>query len=128
MRTIATLTATDESPSTARALIRAELPDSDEEEVAAAELLISELVTNAVVHAATSIEIALDCGRSTFTVEVRDMDSRIPVVGNPRKSDLHGRGLLIVESMALDWGIEDREDGKSVWFTLPHRRPGHGLA
>jgi anti-sigma regulatory factor (Ser/Thr protein kinase) len=126
VRTIATLAATGESPSTARALIRAELGDSDEQAVAAAELMISELVTNAVVHAATSIEIALEWTGATVTVEVRDTDPRCPVVRKPSESAPHGRGLLIVRAIAQDWGIRVREDGKSVWFSVPCRWPGPG--
>ncbi len=56
---IETLPGTTDSPAIARELIRSEMADCNDDAVAAAELMISELVTNAVVHGATPIRLNL---------------------------------------------------------------------
>jgi hypothetical protein len=138
-------------------------------------LAVSELVTNAVLHARTHIEVELCVIGGAMAVCVIDRDPRPPVVRPVRldlladldaagsdvvpsatsdADDRHpathvgssgsiagGRGLLIVDALADEWGVAERADGKEVWLTLPvqwaherecvcdlHRfsRPGHG--
>ena len=153
-------------------------------------LTVSELVTNAVLHARTQIEVELSVMGGGVTVCVIDRDPRPPVirpvrldlladldaagldiagldaagldaagfdVGSSVRADLDdrhpasyvgssgsvagGRGLLIVDALADEWGVAERADGKEVWLTVPvqwlhehecvcdqhrHGRPGQG--
>ena len=88
-----------------------------------AELLVSELVTNAVVHAQTSLEVSVHVGKTAVRVEVKDDSDALPIARLPRDEAMGGRGLHLVEAIARSWGIERRELGKVVWFELalcPH--------
>lgn len=118
MHRLAILPPSTDSPATARMLVRAELVDFDEGTVAVAELMISELVTNAVIHAATEVEIELEHNDASVTASVTDSGAGHPVARNPGSEDEHGRGLRIVGSMADAWGVVEHDIGKSVWFTL----------
>ncbi|MDP9073058.1 MAG: ATP-binding protein [Actinomycetota bacterium] len=84
-----------------------------------AELLVSELVTNAVLHTGTEIEVALASSPAGVRVEVAD---RSPVRPSPKQYSADagtGRGLLLVETLATSWGVVPSATGKVVWFTLP---------
>ncbi|MFF7235089.1 ATP-binding protein [Streptomyces collinus] len=84
-----------------------------------AELLTSELVTNALVHTdADAVLIAVVSARG-LRVEVRDFVARRPRLRVPELTeDTHGRGLLLVQSLADAWGVRPHGVGKSVWFEL----------
>ncbi|RSS78962.1 ATP-binding protein [Streptomyces sp. WAC06614] len=84
-----------------------------------AELLITELVTNALVHTDLGAEVSatLDSGR--LRVEVRDHTARKPRPYVPTADDgTHGRGLFLVEELADAWGVDPLGGGKVVWFEL----------
>jgi anti-sigma regulatory factor (Ser/Thr protein kinase) len=115
------LPATTDSPAIARGIIRSELADCDEEAVTAAELIISELVTNAVVHGSSPIEVELQRRADIVKATVTDGGAGRLVPKNPGEVDPNGRGLLIVRSLANEWGVVQYDAGKSVWFTLPCR-------
>ncbi|MFF5563864.1 ATP-binding protein [Streptomyces sp. NPDC012623] len=87
-----------------------------------AELLISELVTNALVHTETGAVVTATVADSRLRVEVRDFVAALPLPslpGRPVPDDsTHGRGLALVRSLADDWGIRTRPVGKVVWFEL----------
>jgi anti-sigma regulatory factor (Ser/Thr protein kinase) len=89
-----------------------------------AELLSSELVTNAVIHARSAIELEAVKTHSSLRVDVRDVGpgSITAAVLPPPSEAEGGRGLGIVASLADTWGVDDTGHGKSVWFTLatPH--------
>jgi anti-sigma regulatory factor (Ser/Thr protein kinase) len=84
-----------------------------------AELLTSELVTNALVHTEEGAVLTATVGPRALRVEVRDFvgHGRQPRPRAPREST-NGRGLVLVESLADDWGVRPCEVGKSVWFEL----------
>ena len=83
-------------------------------------LLTSELVTNAVRHAATPFEITVDVDPDRVRVSVIDEDvDHGPRVRHPAPDDTNGRGLLLVEQLSAVWGSDRVGPGKSVWFTLP---------
>lgn len=89
------------------------------ERSAVAELLTSELVTNALVHTDDGAVLTAVVGPGGLRVEVRDFVSREPRPRLPRTDDgTHGRGLVLVESLADEWGVRKHEVGKSVWFEL----------
>ncbi|MFE9421657.1 ATP-binding protein [Kitasatospora sp. NPDC006697] len=103
-----------------RARLRAALADWGLAELAdTAELLASELVTNALLHTgAGAVLDAAPTGAGGLLVEVRDEGGGLPA---PRSADADatsGRGLLLVEALADRWGVRLRADGKTAWFEL----------
>lgn len=119
------------------------------------ELLTSELVTNAVLHARTPISVMIAVAEGCVEVDVMDSNRRPPVTRAHREdlladldvllakgetvsggdpvgvydrdpsmvvgeagSILAGRGLLLVNAMSDEWGVEERADGKSVWLRI----------
>lgn len=84
-----------------------------------AELLASELVTNALVHTDRDAFVTATVGPRRLRVEVRDRVARGPRVRAPRESeDVNGRGLVLVQSLADTWGVRAQSAGKVVWFEL----------
>jgi anti-sigma regulatory factor (Ser/Thr protein kinase) len=88
-----------------------------ESSVRDAALLVSELAANVVRHARTPFSVALHQDDDTINVEVADTGTGDV---HPRQPDLHGgRGLMIVDAIAQDWGVRRQLDGKAVFFTVP---------
>ncbi|MGW7541671.1 ATP-binding protein [Streptomyces sp. NPDC054770] len=84
-----------------------------------AELLTSELVTNALVHTDREAVLTAVVEPGQLRVEVRDFVSRRPRICAPDTDDgTHGRGLVLVDAFADAWGVQAHEVGKSVWFEL----------
>ncbi len=94
-----------------------------------AELLVSELVTNAVLHAAGSPSCHVTCTRtaSAFTVTVVDHGSGLPAVRDAGPGATSGRELLLVESLADDWGVRVLPRGKAAYFVLSVPPPPDGV-
>ncbi|MET7654117.1 SpoIIE family protein phosphatase [Streptomyces sp. NPDC005486] len=89
----------------------------------AAELMVSELVTNAVRHSRrTPVALRLVRG-DTLLCEVEDDDHELPTLLSAGPGDESGRGLRVVSTLAREWGTSRTGAGKSVWFelTLPRR-------
>ena len=82
-------------------------------------LLVSELVTNAVVHAGSDAEVVVQLTPSVLHIEVMDDSPVMPVLRKPGSSDTSGRGLALVENFASAWGTRRLAHGKSVWFDVP---------
>ncbi|MBV6698184.1 SpoIIE family protein phosphatase [Kitasatospora aureofaciens] len=82
-----------------------------------AELLTSELITNALVHAGSPTQLRLFCSR-LLTVEVADRESEAPRIRRARAEDEGGRGMHLVNELAHRWGSRRTKDGKVVWFEL----------
>jgi anti-sigma regulatory factor (Ser/Thr protein kinase) len=87
----------------------------------AATMLVSELVANAVLHTGTPIEVAVMTGDHRVRVEVYDGSPQLPVRKRYSTMSGTGRGLMLVERMAVEWGAEPTGDGKVVWFELDSR-------
>jgi anti-sigma regulatory factor (Ser/Thr protein kinase) len=83
-----------------------------------AELIVSELATNAVRHAQSGFSIAVKEADGTVRVEVTDTGSGQPKTRLPEPLEPSGRGLLIVGAMSDDWGVTECQVGKTVWFSL----------
>jgi anti-sigma regulatory factor (Ser/Thr protein kinase) len=84
-----------------------------------AELLTSELVTNALVHTDHDAVLTATVGPRGLRVEVRDFVARRPRLRVPNADDgTHGRGLVLVRSLADAWGVRAHGVGKAVWFEL----------
>ena len=91
--------------------------------VECAEVGVSELVTNALLHGAPPITVRVRGTREHPRVEVRDISTEPPelpaTTEPPDEADLlltFGRGLNIVARASDAWGVEVEEDGKTVWF------------
>ncbi|MEU2384651.1 ATP-binding protein [Streptomyces sp. NPDC012461] len=84
-----------------------------------AELLTSELVTNALVHTDDDALLTATVGPGGVHVEVRDFVSGEPRPLPPDTGDrTHGRGLALVAALADAWGVRTHGVGKAVWFEL----------
>jgi hypothetical protein len=84
-----------------------------------ARLLVSELVTNAVLHARTELTLSLDRKESVVRVQVEDHNPRLPVLRTHGNEAGTGRGLRVLDKMASSWGSYNIGDGKVVWFEIP---------
>ena len=109
------------APGAARRFVRTSLTDIDPAMLDAVELLTSELVTNAVVHAGSEPRLALILLPDRIRVEVHDTDPTLPTQREPDAASASGRGLLLLERLAASWGVEAADDGKTVWFEVPRR-------
>jgi CheY-like chemotaxis protein/anti-sigma regulatory factor (Ser/Thr protein kinase) len=81
-------------------------------------LLVTELVTNAVVHGGSDADVAVLLEPDGLRVEVADRGAGVIAPRAATDDDTSGRGMALVETMARRWGIEDTEDGKLVWFEV----------
>jgi len=82
-------------------------------------LLVSEVATNAVLHTyglKLGVRV-LDHGLR-LRVEVFDGSPTLPVPRTARPNDMDGRGLALVEALAVRWGTDGRPDGKTIWFEI----------
>lgn len=82
-------------------------------------LLVSELVTNAVLHAGSHVELVVRLLPDGIRFEVHDGSPRAPRLREAASDATTGRGLTLVEHMASSWGTDLSSSGKAVWFELP---------
>jgi anti-sigma regulatory factor (Ser/Thr protein kinase) len=85
-----------------------------------AELLVSELVTNALVHTASRFRLTLTAAHGVLRCEVSDTDRRIPRVWETGVTEDResGRGMFLVDALAERWGCHRDGPGKTIWFEL----------
>lgn len=109
------------SPAKARTFVRELLEDWGVagEVVEDAELLVSELVTNAIMHARTGTTV--DVSRYDGTVEfaVSDESVRPVELRRPSVEAVTGRGVYFLDQLASDWEVEPTANGKTIRFSLP---------
>ncbi|MFE3770754.1 SpoIIE family protein phosphatase [Streptomyces sp. NPDC057579] len=111
-----------------RAAVTRQLAAWGLEEVSfAAELLLSELVTNAIRYGTAPIQVRLLYDR-TLTCEVSDASSTAPHLRRAATTDEGGRGLFLVAQLAQAWGTRYTANGKAIWaectLDMPGTRPG----
>ncbi len=110
---------TAEAPRAVRAWIRTLLRD---ERLAPLEhtacLLVTELVTNAVLHARTPVMVALEFRGNGLRMSVADSSPHGPSVRTYDTDATTGRGMHLVEVLAERWGLERRPGGKAVWCEI----------
>ena len=84
------------------------------------QLLITELVANAIVHGKRSVLVHIAPQINSLRVYVADDNAASPVMANPSIEAEHGRGLRIIDALAHTWGTTTGPypDGKTVWFQL----------
>jgi anti-sigma regulatory factor (Ser/Thr protein kinase) len=88
----------------------------------AAELLVSELATNVVLHARTAMDVAVATQDDQVIVAVTDGSDALPrgvgaargAAGPPES----GRGMFLLDQLATDWGVAPRAKGKTIWFVV----------
>jgi len=116
-----TLPAGPDSPGLARRFVQRQLSgwglDGLVDDVC---LVVTELVTNAVLHARSDMEVVLEVG-DRVRLEVQDRSPRIPAVRTSSTLTATGRGLRLVELLANHWGAAPAGTGKVVWceFAIP---------
>ncbi|MFE7750088.1 SpoIIE family protein phosphatase [Streptomyces sp. NPDC057428] len=95
---------------------------ADEEQIDSAELMVSEMSTNVLVHtdgdALLVAEVTGVRGERRLRVEVADASDELPHRRRPGEMASSGRGLVLMEMLADAWGVDPRGEGKSIWFEL----------
>lgn len=84
-------------------------------------IVVTELVNNVVAHADTSMTVLVGRGvdGDTLHLSVRDWSTAVPVYAGPVPTTAYGgRGLLLIQAVALRWGVTDLPDGKVVWSVV----------
>ena len=115
-----TLPADPRSSSEARRFVEATLTQWDCTAVLdTVTLLVSELVTNAVIHAQSAAEVSVRLRDDHVRVDVFDRDHAGVRRRHADVDATSGRGTELVEALASAWGVEPRPGGKSVWFEVP---------
>ena len=85
----------------------------------AAALLVSEVATNAVLHAyGPEIHVEVSATPHHLRVEVLDGSPDLPLPRRAGDGAENGRGLALVEALASGWGVTSTADGKTFWFTI----------
>jgi anti-anti-sigma regulatory factor len=107
------------APGVARSAVAEFCQDLGVREHDAAQLVASELVTNAVVHANTTIDLTLRYVAPLLHIAVRDRADGVPrLAGIIDESAESGRGLVLVDALAARWGSLIPHDGKVVWAVV----------
>lgn len=101
-----------------RLVTRAIIASGHEELVDLATLLVSEVVTNSVLHAGTEMRLSCRFSGAGLRVEVFDRSSLVPSVRHYDAEATTGRGLGLVSALATSWGVDCDHDGKTLWFEL----------
>ncbi len=115
----ATLPADPRNVGRARDVVRRALLDSGAEQLTdVSALVISELVTNAFVHTGSGVQLLVSATSGSIRVEVEDRGDGFPVRRNYAQTAGTGRGLQLVDELTTRWGVDERAEGKAVWFEI----------
>ncbi|MER5517598.1 SpoIIE family protein phosphatase [Streptomyces sp. NPDC002763] len=100
------------------------------DQVDSAVLLVSEMLTNVLVHTDADALLLAEVGGQAperrLRVEVTDAGDDLPHKRRPGELASSGRGLVLIELLAEAWGVEPRGEGKSIWFELYEGDEGYG--
>ncbi|WP_327728750.1 SpoIIE family protein phosphatase [Streptomyces sp. NBC_00487] len=100
------------------------------DQVDSAVLLVSEMLTNVLVHtdadALLVAEMTGDGGKRRMRIEVTDASDDLPHKRHPGELASSGRGLVLMDMLADAWGVDPRGEGKSIWFELYETAPPDG--
>jgi anti-sigma regulatory factor (Ser/Thr protein kinase) len=89
-----------------------------DDSVGDAELLVSELVTNAVLHARSGARVDIEQVGDEIRIAVCDDSDSVPRVRHYGPDAVTGRGMLLVDRIASRWGVDRLDTGKCVWFEV----------
>ena len=106
------------APRDVRQFVRSVLRGWGEPELDTAEVVASELATNAVQHAHSPFRVSISRASSTIRIAVRDTSFAPPeqLLGDVARPG--GRGVRLVVSLSRAWGVHDEPDGKTVWAEI----------
>jgi len=82
-------------------------------------LLVTELVTNAILHARTPLLLTLESRPGHVRICVEDRSNDQPALRSYDSDAVTGRGLALVEKLASTWGVDTTPAGKAVWCEVP---------
>ena len=118
------------SVGSARRLVARALEEWRREElVDTATLVVSELVTNAVLHARSPVVLTLLLGDDGVRIEVADASPEGPAPKDYSANAATGRGLHVISGLATEWGVRDVPgDGKVVWIDLSQEHEWSSVA
>ncbi|MEU6483509.1 ATP-binding protein [Streptomyces sp. NPDC046887] len=91
------------------------------------ELCVSELLANVITHVGegTPVTVLITTANGLVHVQVTDPDPRaLPTLRSAQPDDEGGRGLALLDAVALRWGVVPEPGRKTVWCELPAVRPG----
>ncbi|HWA65541.1 MAG TPA: SpoIIE family protein phosphatase [Mycobacteriales bacterium] len=86
-----------------------------------AEQVVSELVTNAILHGKEPVTLRLSRTGTALRLEVEDAGRTLPVVGRASVDTMTGRGLSLIAALASGWGVTESPGGKVVWAEISDR-------
>jgi anti-sigma regulatory factor (Ser/Thr protein kinase) len=108
------------SATRARALARDRLGEScSHDTLETVALLVTELVTNAILHARTPLQLTVEVRPGCLRISVVDASSDQPTLQRFDTDAVTGRGLALVEQLASSWGVDPTPSGKVVWCEVP---------
>jgi anti-sigma regulatory factor (Ser/Thr protein kinase) len=111
------------APAEARRTVRSALGSGlSDDTTDLAVLLTSELVTNAIRHGSGQVTLVVNCSDGVLAISVSDDAPTMPFVATGEDPlAVGGRGVLMVQRLAQEWGVTPRGSGpgKVVWFRLP---------
>ncbi|HEV7626413.1 MAG TPA: SpoIIE family protein phosphatase [Streptomyces sp.] len=94
----------------------------NEDQIDAAVLMLSEMLTNVLVHTDGDARVIAECsgtrGNRLLRVDVADTSDALPHRRTPGELASSGRGLVMMEMLAGAWGVDPRGEGKSIWFEM----------
>ncbi len=82
-------------------------------------LLVTELVTNAILHARTPLQLTLEMRPGLVRICVEDESNEQPTLQHYEPDAVTGRGLALVDQLSSSWGVESTPSGKVVWCEVP---------
>ncbi|WP_130509992.1 ATP-binding protein [Krasilnikovia cinnamomea] len=118
-----------DAPAAARRVVTAVLTSwgfREEHWLEATQVVVSELVTNAVRHGGGAVAVSIETHQEQVTLAVADGSSVVPRRRDPDEAG--GRGVAVIEALSSAWGVRDHQGGKQVWVqlrTYPGPLPAH---
>jgi len=82
-------------------------------------LLVTELVTNAILHARTPLQLTLETQPGLVRICVEDESNEQPTLQHYEPDAVTGRGLVLVDQLSSSWGVDSTPSGKVVWCEVP---------
>jgi len=116
------------SATRARDVTRSHLASSCPDEVVeSAALVVTELVSNVVVHALTDMLLVVDIAPGRVDLRVQDSSPQQPRLLTSSVDAVGGRGLAIVDELATAWGVDQQRGMKVVWAELDYVVPAKSV-
>jgi anti-sigma regulatory factor (Ser/Thr protein kinase) len=98
-----------------------------EDQVDGAVLMLSEMLTNVLVHTEGDAVVVAECsgsrGSRLLRVDVADTSDALPHRRSPGELASSGRGLMLMEMLAGTWGVDPSGEGKTIWFEMREDEP-----